>query len=152
MLDLFKLAEVELVYKSHVPADNRPTISSSKDAFHILYENWNKDKLELLEEAKMLLLNRRGGVLGIYNLSSGGLSATIVDSRLVYMAALKANAHSIILSHNHPSGMLSPSEQDLRLTNNIYKAGEIIGVQLLDHIIISNQGYYSFADEGKLGL
>lgn len=152
MLDLFKVAEVELVYKTSVPASERIRVSSSKEAYELFLHNWNRNKLDFLEEAKMLLLSRANRVLGIYNLSSGGLAGTVVDPRLVYMAALKANAHSIILAHNHPSGSTFPSEQDIRLTRNVYQAGKVLGIELLDHIIVSSQGYYSFADEGKLGI
>lgn len=152
MLDLFKVAEVELVYKTSVPASERIRVSSSKEAYELFLHNWNRNKLDFLEEAKMLLLSRANRVLGIYNLSSGGLAGTVVDPRLVYMAALKANAHSIILAHNHPSGSTLPSEQDIRLTRNVYQAGKVLGIELLDHIIVSSQGFYSFADEGKLGI
>lgn len=152
MLDLFKVAEVELVYRTSVPASERIRVSSSKEAYEVFLHNWNRNKLDFLEEAKMLLLSRANRVLGIYNLSSGGLAGTVVDPRLVYMAALKANAHSIILAHNHPSGSTLPSEQDIRLTRNVYQAGKVLGIELLDHIIVSSQGFYSFADEGKLGI
>ena len=151
-LDLFRVAEVELVYRSKVPASERPKVKCSRDVYRLFIENWNQDKIEYLEEAKLLLLSRGSGVLGIYNLSSGGTAGTIIDPKLVFAAALKANAHSIIISHNHPSGNLQPSEQDIRLTRRIYQAGKTLDLELLDHLIVSNQGYYSFADEGVLGF
>ena len=151
MLDLFKVAEVELVYRTNVPASERMKISSSRDAYDILFNSWNQDKIDFIEESRLLLLSRTSKVLGIYNLSSGGMAGTVVDQRLVFIAALKANAHSIIISHNHPSGNTSPSEQDIRLTRNIYQAGKLLDIELLDHIIVSSNGYYSFADEGTLG-
>ena len=145
MLDLFKVAEVELVYRTNVPASERMKISSSRDAYDILFNSWNLDKIDFIEESRLLLLSRTSKVLGIYNLSSGGMAGTIVDQRLVFMSALKANAHSIIISHNHPSGNTSPSEQDIRLTRNIYQAGKLLDIELLDHIIISSNGGYSGA-------
>ena len=151
MLDLFKVAEVELVYRTNVPASERMKISSSRDAYNILFNSWNQDKIDFIEESRILLLNRGSKVLGIYNLSSGGMAGTVVDQKLVFIAALKANAHSIIISHNHPSGNTTPSEQDIRLTRNIYQAGKLLDIELLDHIIVSSNGYYSFADEGILG-
>ncbi|WP_339875367.1 JAB domain-containing protein [uncultured Algoriphagus sp.] len=149
-LDLFRVAEVELVYRSKVPASQRPKVKSSRDVYRLFIENWNQDKIEYLEEAKLLLLSRGSGVLGIYNLSSGGTAGTIVDPKLVFAAALKANASSIILAHNHPSGNLQPSEQDVRLTRRIREAGKLLDLELLDHLIVSKQGYYSFADECSL--
>lgn len=151
-LDLFRVAEIELVYRSKVPASERPKVNCSRDVYRLFIENWNQDKIEYLEEAKLLLLSRGSGVLGIYNLSSGGTAGTIIDTKQVFAAALKANAHSIIISHNHPSGNLQPSEQDIRLTRRIHQAGKVLDIDLLDHLIVSKQGYYSFADEGKLCL
>lgn len=149
-LDLFKVAEIELVYRSDVASSERPQVTSSKDAYDLFLQNWNQDKIDYLEEAKMLLLNRSSRVLGIYNLSSGGTAGTVVDAKQVYVAALKLNAQSIIISHNHPSGNLTPSEQDIYLTKNLRKAGEVLGISLLDHLIVSKQGYYSFAEDCQL--
>ncbi|MEP1088659.1 MAG: JAB domain-containing protein, partial [Algoriphagus sp.] len=88
--------------------------------------------------------------LGIVNISSGGTAGTVVDVKLVYAAAIKANSSSVILAHCHPSGNLLPSEQDKRLTQRIKKAGEILDIPVLDHLIMTAEGYYSFADEGEL--
>jgi len=151
-LDLFRVAEVELVYRSKIPASERPKVTCSKDVYRLFIENWNQDKIEYLEEAKLLLLNRRSGALGIYNLSSGGTAGTVVDPKLVFTAALKGNASSIVLAHNHPSGNLQPSNADIKLTHKIHQLGKMLDLELLDHLIISNQGYYSFADEGALGF
>jgi len=82
-------------------------------------------------------------------MSSGGISGTMVDARLVFVAALKANASSIILAHNHPSGNLKPSEQDERITAKIEQGGALLDITVLDHLIVSSAGYYSFADECK---
>ena len=98
----------------------------------------------------MLLLNRANKVLGYVKLSSGGTSQTIIDIKLVFHAALKANAHSIILAHNHPSGSLSPSKSDISLTKEVGSAGKILNIELLDHLIITEEGYLSFADEGMM--
>lgn len=98
----------------------------------------------------MCLLNRAQRVLGIYELSTGGVTGTVADPKLVFIAALKANACNIILSHNHPSGNLKPSSADEQLTKKIATAGMYMDIKVADHVIITSEGYYSFADEGLL--
>ena len=95
-------------------------------------------------------MNRAHRVLGIYELSSGGISGTVADPKLVFMAALKANACCLIISHNHPSGNLKPSQADEALTRKISEAGKLLDIQVIDHVIVTSEGYYSFADEGLL--
>lgn len=149
-LDLFKLAEVELAYRSKVKPSERPKVTSSKEAYDLFLNNWDEGNLEFREEAKLLLLNRNARALGIYNVSSGGTSGTYVDPKHIYMAALKANACSIILAHNHPSGNLNPSDADIKLTQKLAEAGKVLEITLLDHLVVTSEGYYSFADEGRL--
>jgi DNA repair protein RadC len=95
-------------------------------------------------------MNRARRILGIYELSTGGVAGTVADPKLVFTAALKANACNIILSHNHPSGNLKPSKADEELTKKIKEAGIYLDIKVLDHIIVTSEGYYSFADEGVL--
>jgi len=98
-----------------------------------------------------MLLNRANKVLGISTISNGSLSGTLVDIRIIMQYALKANAHSIIVSHNHPSGNCKPSENDLSITQKIKEAGKILDISLLDHLILTpDDTYSSFADEGLL--
>lgn len=106
--------------------------------------------IELQEEFKILILNRSNQVLGIYPLSKGGVSATIVDPKLVFSVALTCNASSLIICHNHPTGELKPSSHDLSLTKKLKEASDFLSINLLDHLIISKHGYFSFADEGVL--
>jgi DNA repair protein RadC len=96
------------------------------------------------------LLNRCNRVLGIYELSSSGITGTVADVRLITTAALKANAVAIFLSHNLPSGKLKPSRADEELTRKIKEAGKYLDIQVLDHVIVTSEGYYSFADEGMI--
>ena len=145
-----QVAEVELVYRSKVKASDRPLISSSSDAYDILKNLWEEGKMDLVEQFKVLLLNRANRVLCLFNVSSGGITGTVADPRLIYAAALKVNAVSLILSHNHPSGSLKPSRQDEELTHKIKSAGCFLDIKVLDHVILSSEGYYSFADEGLL--
>lgn len=143
-------AEVELVYRTKVKPSDRPKISSSHDVYVVLRNAWNLDTLDLLEEFKILFLNRANKVLGLYNLSKGGVSGTVADPKLIFSAALKINASGIILAHNHPSGNLNPSQTDIDLTRKCKEAGKTLEIQLLDHIIITSEQYYSMADEGVL--
>jgi DNA repair protein RadC len=96
------------------------------------------------------LLNRGNKVIGICEISTGTVSGTLVDPRVVFATALKTNATGIILAHNHPSGNLKPSRADELLTDKLRKAGELLDVVVLDHIIVTTEGFYSFADEGYL--
>jgi DNA repair protein RadC len=144
------VAEVELSYKSKVKASERPRITQSKDAADLLTNLWSKDKIEFVEEFKVLLLNRANRVLGMVEISSGGVTGTVADPKLVLVAAIKANACGIIISHNHPSGNTKPSRADEELTQKIKLGAQYLDIKLLDHIIITTEGYLSFADEGLL--
>lgn len=140
-----EVAEIQLSYKSKVKVSSLPVVSTSRDA-----SNWDDNKIEFVEQFKILLLNRNNRVLGIFEVSTGGISGTVADPKLIFVAALKANASSIILAHNHPSGNLNPSEQDMRLTKRVKEAGNMLELPVLDHVIVTPEGYYSFADEGVL--
>jgi DNA repair protein RadC len=144
------VAEVELVYKSKVKASERPQIKTSKDCYDLLKLTWDEGKIELVEQFKVVLLNRAQRVMGIYEMSSGGTSSTVADPRLIFTAALKMNAINLILSHSHPSGTLQPSNADIALTKKLSQAGQLLEISVLDHIIVTAEGYYSFADEGIL--
>jgi DNA repair protein RadC len=123
------------------------TIKSSKDIYAVLLA----DLSDLIsEEFWIIYLNHRNKIIGKEKISSGGLTATIVDIRMLFKGAVERLATSIILAHNHPSGTLKPSQADIKLTNKIKEAGQILDVQILDHLIISDTGYYSFADDGML--
>ena len=146
----YQAAEIQLVYKSNVKPSLRPKISHSKDAYQVLLESWDDTKIELLEQLKVMFTNRANKVLGIFELSTGGVSGTVADPKLIFAAALKVAASGLILSHNHPSGNLQPSQVDIDLTRKIKEAGKLLEIQLLDHIILTTEGYYSFADEGLI--
>jgi DNA repair protein RadC len=149
-LFLANVAEVQILYHTKVKAADRPQISSSRDAEEIFRNYWDHS-LEHIESMKLLLLNRANRVLGITTLSTGGISGCIVDVKVVFQYALKANASGIILSHNHPSGNRNASQHDLDITRKIKEGGQILDIRLLDHLIITpSDGYTSFADEGIL--
>jgi DNA repair protein RadC len=145
------IAEVSLIYKSEAKASERLKVRCSKDAYDLFTESWDPDTIEHVEEFKMLLLNRSNVVLGILDVSKGGISGTVTDIRIIMQAAIKANASGIIVCHNHPSGNLNPSETDTKITNKIKEAGNLMDIQLLDHLIInSDDDYSSFADNGTI--
>ena len=146
----FQVAEIQLSYKSTVKPSMRPKINASKDACEILKQSWDESRLDLIEQFKVLLTNRANKVLGIFEVSTGGIGGTVADPKLIFVAALKAGASGIILSHNHPSGNLNPSQADIDLTRKIKEGGKFLEIILLDHIIITSESYYSFADEGML--
>ena len=145
-----KVAEVQLSYKTSVKASERPQINSSIDVYKVLQENWNYEVIEFIEEFKILLLNRANRVIGIVPISVGGTAGTIADPKVIYVSALKANAAGIILAHNHPSGNLKPSQADIELTKKLKSAGQFLDLPILEHIILTKDGYLSFADEGMM--
>jgi DNA repair protein RadC len=147
---LYKIAEIELVYRTKIKASQRPHVRSSREVYQILRQCWDENKIEFVEQFKVLLLNRAGRVLGIFEVSSGGVSGTVADPKLIFSAALKANASSLILAHNHPSGNLTPSQADRALTRKVKEAGKLLEISVLDHIIVTTEGYRSFADEGEI--
>lgn len=146
----FHVAEIHLSYRPGVMLSQLPKVSDSRDVYKIFLEQWDKDKIEFIEQFKVMFLNRANKVLGILEVSSGSSTGTLVDPRLIFAAALKANACSVIVSHNHPSGNLTPSERDKQITKKLKAGGEFLEVSVLDHIIVTAEGYYSFADEGQL--
>ncbi len=129
----------------------RRKICSSLCVNDVLKEIWNQDTIQLLEEFICLFLDRKNGIIGYRVLGRGSNCGTVVDSRLMFSVALALSASSIIVSHNHPSGNMKPSSEDLKLTKKIKQAGEFLEIKLLDHVIVSaNNSYYSFLDEGML--
>jgi len=149
---LNNVSEIDIVYrrKCDCKVSDRPLIRTSQDSYDVLIHYWNEDKIELLEEFKVLLLNRANRVLQILPVSQGGITGTVADPRLILAGALKAAACSIILAHNHPSGNLKPSNADQELTLKIKEAARYFDIKVLDHLILTIEGYYSFADEGLL--
>jgi DNA repair protein RadC len=147
---LNQIAEVELIYRSKVKASDRPKITRSNDAYELFMKYWDENKLEFVEQFKVMLLNKANRVLGICEISTGGISGTVADPKLIFMAALKSNASFIVIAHNHPSGNLKPSRQDEELTGKIKEGGKFLDLPLLDHLIVTTEGFYSFANEGLL--
>ena len=145
-----KLSEIKLYYKPRKTV--APRITCSADAYKQVLKFYDKNTIALQEQFIIVYLNRANTVLGAHQLFTGGLTGTIADIRLIMGIALKSLACGIIISHNHPSGQLIPSEADKTLTSKVGKACEIMDIKLYDHIIVSpyEGEFYSFADEGVL--
>lgn len=148
--NLYQVAEVELVYKNKVSPRDRIKISNSRDAYNILHQAWDHNKIELLEQFKILLLNRANCCLGIADIGKGGTAHCPADPKIILVTALKANASAVILAHNHPSGNLKASDSDIAVTKNICKASELLGLAICDHIILTAHGYSSMGDDRLL--
>ena len=126
-------------------------VKSADNAFEYLSRAYDEGTIGLCEEFIVLLLNRANRVMGCLRLSKGGLTGTVVDLRILFGTALKAMASSIVIAHNHPSHNLQPSEADLELPQKIKKAGKLLDINLLDHLILgTDDNYVSFANEGWL--
>lgn len=122
-------------------------ISGSKDVF-TLFQPLLGDLNH--EEFWILLLSRSNRVLDRVRISQGGISGTIIDTRIILKNAVDRLSSSIILCHNHPSGNLQPSDADIRITNKLKDSAQIMDINLIDHIIVADNSYFSFADEGLL--
>ena len=146
----FMVSEIKVSYHPKVKPSERPFAKNSKDAYEIFLNNWDMGKIYMVEEFKVMYLNRRSGVIGIYPMSLGGITGTIVDPRIILLAAIGCLSTQILLCHNHPSGNLKPSKSDIEATEKVKYAAKYFDIKLLDHLIISDESYYSFADEGEI--
>lgn len=147
---LFSVTEVELVYRNKIRQDDRLMINTAETAYEVFMSAWDMNKIELCEQFMILLLDRGNHCLGISNISTGGISTCIVDPKIVFATALKAKASGILMAHNHPSGNLKPSRADISLTEKIKQAGQLLDISIMDHLIVTPQSYYSFANEGLI--
>lgn len=150
--ELNKVSEIEIVYRNtgKIKLTERPQVTSARGAYELFLHFWNKDKIELLEESMVIYLSRANHVLRMMALSSGGLTATVVDARILLVPAIKLPTSAIILAHNHPSGTLVPSTADIELTKKLKSCAALFDINFLDHLIISANGYTSLAEAGFL--
>jgi DNA repair protein RadC len=146
-----RLAEIQVRYSHKVAKKDKPQILKSQDVFDILCEIWDHATIGYQERFYVLFLNRANRVMGYKCVSVGGTAGTVVDAKHIFGIAVKCNASSIILAHNHPSSNHSPSQNDVDLTRKLVKGGEFLDITVLDHVIITPDfRYYSFADEGVI--
>ena len=143
------VGEVQLSFKKY-NSINASRISTSKDANAVFRELFPPNQISYREHFYVLYLNNSNHIMGYQLLSIGGITNTIVDIRIVLQGALLTTAVGIILAHNHPSGNTKPSISDRELTDKIDKACKTLDIQLLDHLIITEESYFSFADNGEL--
>lgn len=148
--NLTRISEVTIAYRPKFKASLRPQVTKAEHAYQIFLHQWDKDTIELLEEFKIMLLNRHNKVLGVAGISIGGLDRTVVDPKVVFTIALKAKASSVILAHNHPSGNVNTSLVDTQVTTKLKQGGQLLDINIIDHLIITNDGFYSYADEGLM--
>lgn len=147
---LYRVNEVEIVYKNKIPFEDRIQITSSSTAYDILRQSWDDNRIELVEQFKILLLDRRHTCLGVSDIATGGITGCLVDPRIIFATALKTRASSLILAHNHPSGTLKPSEADLDLTRKLMQGGKLLEISVIDHLIVTPHHYCSLADDGLM--
>lgn len=147
---MFAIGEVYLGYTRKVKVADAKLIASSKSTAEVFRSVWDTNTLNLRESFKVLLLNRSNRAINVYHHSEGGVSGTISDIRLIMQSAILSNASGIILGHNHPSGNKYPSEADRAITDKLKEAANLFNISLLDHVIITEDDYLSFADEGLL--
>ena len=147
--------EVPELHVSYTRASGRKflgRITDAKDVAAFLRNTFDKDELELQEQFIVLYLNQANNIIGYYRHSKGAINATLADTRIILGTALKCAAVSMVICHNHPSSSLRPSRADEQLTQKIKESAALMDIKLLDHIILTKDNHYSFADEGLLGL
>lgn len=145
---LFTVNEIEISYKNPTPFDQRIQITSSAQAYNVLRQAWDQNRIELVEQFNILLLDPRNACLGISRIATGGFAACLADPKVIFATALKARATGLILAHNHPSGNLTPSDADKTLTKRLKEGGKLLDIAVLDHLIVTPHNYCSFADAG----
>ncbi len=142
------VSEIQVAY--HPCKISETILTTSSDVIEILRTIWNKSIIEMQEEVKILFVNPSNTIIGVYNLSKGGITGSLVDIRLILGVALKCLATGMILVHNHPSGNLNPSNSDLAIVKKLKTACKLLDIALLDSIILTKESYTSFKDEGLL--
>ena len=149
-MDLFQqqIAEIKISYSHIVKPSQQIQVTSSRAVYDYIQPVWRD--MDYRESFAILLLSRSMKILGLSWISQGGISGTVVDVKLIFQTALKANASAIILLHNHPSGNLNPSDADRNITDKIKNGGKILDIDVPDHLILTSESYFSMADEGML--
>ncbi|MDP3358324.1 MAG: JAB domain-containing protein [Lutibacter sp.] len=142
-----KVAEIIVGYRPN-KMKNTVSVVSSEKAYQVFLDNWDKKTICLQEQFKLMLLNNSNEVLGIKTLSQGSMKATIVDIRVMFALTLKSGATAIITAHNHPSGKLKPSQPDIDIFKKIKEISHFHDINYLDNLIITEEGKFSFMDEG----
>ena len=140
-----QVAEIKVSYASRIKQKDRIKVTHAFDAEILFRKVWDYDKIELQETFKAMLLNRNNQLLGIVTVADGGITSTQIDMRLLIGIALKSAAVGIILAHNHPSGNCKPSASDFKVHEEVQKRCKFFYIEVLDHIILTKESFYSFA-------
>ena len=143
------ISNLELKAKKTPSNFEKVKIVSSKDAFNVI-KQFYFDDIDIFESFFILCLNRNNQTIAYAKISQGGVNGTVVDIKLIAKYAIDCLASGVILAHNHPSGNLKPSNEDLAITKKVKEGLKILDIQVLDHLILTSQGYLSFGDEGIL--
>ena len=146
----YSVGEVELTYKNRVPFNERQNVASADAAYHQVLNIIDPNKIDYKEFFVVIFCDKMGNITGYHTLASGGIDGCAVDVRQVMQGALLTNSACILVAHNHPSGGLRPSTADREVTKMINNACKALNIRLLDHLIVSNHGYYSFKSDGEL--
>lgn len=147
---MLNIPDINISYTPKLKISQLPVVTDAKQAYKLLMHRWDKGSIQFIEEFKLLLLNKNNRVLGIYHVSTGGICNTVVDPKVIFIAALKTCSTTIILAHNHPSGNLKPSENDIAITRKLKQAGLLLDILVLDHLILTVEGYISLNEEGYM--
>jgi DNA repair protein RadC len=151
MLELNNIAEIKVSYNPLRDPREWPALNNSARTHELVRSLFPEDQVTLQEHFIVVYLNKSNRILGCYRHSTGGITGTVADIRIILAVALKGAATGLVLAHNHPSGNVKPSGPDIELTRKIRDAAQLMDIKLLDHIIISGwEEYYSFADEGMI--
>jgi len=145
--DQFMVTEIEIVYKNPILLEDRKKIQRPEEAYQFFRNSWDENKIDLVEQFKIMLLDQSCNCLGISLISTGGISSCMADPRIIFATAIKGRASQIILAHNHPSGNLKPSEEDKRLTTKLVEGGRLLDIKVADHLIVTRNGYCSLSSE-----
>ena len=140
----------EIKLKAKNGSIKKVKFTKSEDCYKYFLEIFDEESLEVYEQAMVVFLNNSTETVGWYKASQGGISGTVIDVRLILKAALDCYGTSMIICHNHPSGRLVPSDADNKITDKLKRASDLIDIKLLDHLIITTYGFYSYQDEGEL--
>jgi DNA repair protein RadC len=144
------LPEFKISLKKKGSFEEMFPVNSPESAAAICRRCFEADIIDWREEFIVIALNKNNKVIGFYKISSGGVSGTVSDPKVIFQFALLCNASRLILSHNHPSGALEASRSDRDITDKLVSGGKMLDIEILDHIIITSEGYRSFSEEGWL--
>ena len=145
---MMKLPEIEI--KVTLSKGEKIKIGNSQDAYNVFKDLFDPNTLVWSEEMILLAVNRNNEIYAWRRISSGGTTGTVCDPKVIFSILLNCGASAFILAHNHPSGSLVPSAQDISITKKLVNGGEILDINLLDHLIIGHDNYYSMADNQEL--